>query len=411
MDNLRQTQTQWYPPTSLRGRSRMILTDLWREMRRPRDASVEHIATRGELLVAWIRLCLLVVLLAIQALPDREPEVQSLGLIANLAALAVATLVLWLVAKRFRPWLAFFTAVLDVTLVTAGLLAFLSLGRPDVAANSEVLFELYFLAIGLCALRFDWRICAVAGGAAAVQFLALVVYARLTWEAAAPSSEFYGAFSWNVQIARLTLLLVGAVVMTLVVVRAQRLWRWSAIDLLTGLYSRSAFDRRLNEELLRARRQSRPLTVALVDIDDFRRFNHRNGQFWGDEALRLVSTVLRRSLRESDMVARYGGDQFALILPEITPGVAEYRLDELRAQVAATEIFPSRREGEAHVTISIGMVGFPFDGDDVSQLLMVADERLHQGKRGGGDQLIGSPSVLREEVTIPTTPELIEERH
>ena len=217
----------------------------------------------GERLVARIRILVLCLLLLTQVVPSANPLDNLIGFSLNVGALLLAVAIYFLASYRFRPWLAFASSGLDVTLVSVGLAGFLAFGQPQTAVNSKVVFEVYFLAIACASLRYDWRVCALCGALAVGQYAAIVAYA---WR----NFSFPGvgdadvAFGWNVQVGRLVVLAAAALLAVAAVLRAQRLRLLSTIDRLTGASNRGAFDQRLAEEESRARRYSRPFAVALI---------------------------------------------------------------------------------------------------------------------------------------------------
>jgi len=154
-------------------------------------------------------------------------------------------------------------------------------------------------------------------------------------------------------------------------------------DPLTGLYNRRFLAETLARELERARRYGHPLTLILADIDDFKRVNDRYGHVAGDAALRCVADVLQTSVRAVDLVFRYGGEEFVVVLPETgSGGDALQRLQEKMAAVPVPDV-PGLT-----LSVSLGHVTWDPSGDAVStleDLLHRADEVLYaiKGRRGG----------------------------
>lgn len=345
-----------------------------------RDPFFAEAGAQGERLVAQIRLALVILVGAIQLLPGGDPQSHWIALPASGAALAVAGFVFAMAWRGGRPWLAFLSSAADVTLVSTGLLAFLVLDRPAAALESRALFDAYFLAIGGTSLRYDWRVCVVAGLLAAAQYAAILGYAA----ALEP-----GTLGQGLPAARLALLAAATVISTAIVLGARRLRRLSTTDRLTGILNRGAFDERFGEEASRARRYDRPLTVAIIDVDQFKRFNDAHGHAGGDVVLRVLADTLATSVRRSDTVARYGGEEFALILPETNARAAMSRLEALRRVVAAIPIDTGRGAGPVNVTVSIGAASWPEDGADISEVLACADARCYEAKRLGRNRTVG----------------------
>jgi len=164
-------------------------------------------------------------------------------------------------------------------------------------------------------------------------------------------------------------------------------------DPLTGLPNRSALAEACFQEIQRASRHARPLVVAMADVDDFKSYNGAHGHLAGDELLRGLATLLKTASRAGDFVARYGGDEFALILPESGLAEAGAVLERIRAVVAKFAFFrgnPSAGE-DARVSISFGMAAYPGDGTTPETLLGKADERLFRAKAQGGNRVVGPP--------------------
>jgi two-component system cell cycle response regulator len=161
-----------------------------------------------------------------------------------------------------------------------------------------------------------------------------------------------------------------------------RLEELSSRDGLTGLYNRREFEARLREEIQRARRYGKPLSVMLLDIDHFKNVNDRYGHQAGDETLIAVADLIRLSARPMDAVCRYGGEELAVILPETEAGGAAIVAERIRASVAES-LTTTPQGDEIQVTVSIGFAVFPQDGDAGPSLVKAADEALYAAKQEG----------------------------
>jgi diguanylate cyclase (GGDEF)-like protein/PAS domain S-box-containing protein len=171
----------------------------------------------------------------------------------------------------------------------------------------------------------------------------------------------------------------------------QELERMATCDPLTGLYNRRELERQLKEELLRAQRYRRPLSILWLDIDFFKTVNDRYGHLAGDEVLREVSRLLQTHVRAVDYAARYGGEELVVVLPELNQSEAMVMGERLRNLVATTRIKVSSGE-RLRVTVSIGVASFPVDGLDVAELFSKADEAMYLAKRGGRNRVFRAAS-------------------
>jgi diguanylate cyclase (GGDEF)-like protein len=348
-----------------------------------RDPFFAGEAARGELIVARVRLALVAAATLVLAVADNRGRTGWITLSLGGSALAAAFCLYLLARRAYRPWLSVASSATDVTLVSIGLAVALLLDGP----GSRVLFDAYFVAIAAASLRYSWRLPLLTGALAAVEYAALVVWAEVGLPGPA------GRVDAGVPVLRLLLLATATLVATLLVLGAHRLRRLSTTDRLTGVLNRGAFDERLLAEASRARRHDRPFTVALVDVDQFKRFNDAHGHAGGDIVLRVLADTLVASVRRSDIVARYGGEEFALVLPETGAQAAMGRIETLRRVVAATPIDTGQGTGPVHVTVSIGVAGWPEDGAEISDVLARADSRLYDAKRRGRDRTAGPEPI------------------
>jgi diguanylate cyclase (GGDEF)-like protein len=149
-------------------------------------------------------------------------------------------------------------------------------------------------------------------------------------------------------------------------------------DPLTKLFNRAVFDQRLHDELARARRYERVVSLMLFDLDQFKLINDQFGHPAGDEVLQQFAPLLQSSLRQSDIAFRYGGDEFAALLPETAGEAAGHLLQRLRERLHHSLRVAQLREP---VGISCGSASFPADADSALALLKVADARLYEDKR------------------------------
>ena len=194
----------------------------------------------------------------------------------------------------------------------------------------------------------------------------------------------------------------------------ERLARLSQQDGLTGLANRRRFDLDLMRELGRARRERRPISLLIADVDFFKAFNDTYGHPAGDDCLRRVAGALRATCRRPlDLAARYGGEEFALILPDTTEEAARGRALEAMRAVAALEIEHRGSQVARVVTLSVGVAGCVPDAQIVADTLIErADQALYAAKRAGRNMALtyselplqepaGSLDLNVGEATIP----------
>lgn len=369
----------------------------WRRALANPDPIQMDAGAEGELIVARARTALIAALLPIPILNlvlDSNAIAGIVGLAACGVALVFSVGAQMLLRRDFyRPWLGLATSLLDVSVVSAALGSFLFLGQPITTVNSRLVFEVYFIAIGATALRYDARITVAAGLCAILQYLGLVLVAHFKWDLTDPRLDNlgYGSFDWATQISRLILLAVSTLLATAIVLRSQRLRRQSRSDRLTGLPNRSFFDERVQAELSRARRYGEPVSLAMIDIDHFKKFNDTWGHAAGDVALRGVAAAILASVRQSDLLVRYGGEEFVVLLPGMDTEAAMERVEDMRMTVEQLPLSIPRREDSAKVTISIGLAVYGADGTQAEDLLDRADARLFEAKAKGRNRLIGPP--------------------
>jgi diguanylate cyclase (GGDEF)-like protein len=156
-------------------------------------------------------------------------------------------------------------------------------------------------------------------------------------------------------------------------------------DRLTGLWNHAELHQRLREEMARAERHGRPMSLLFADLDNFKGFNDSCGHRMGDDLLRQVAARINVSMRTTDFVARYGGDEFAVILPETPLNGASVACDNLRR---AIESEPFRvGQQRVRITISGGVAAYPEAGTTAEELIDACDRALREAKRGGGNYI------------------------
>jgi len=172
--------------------------------------------------------------------------------------------------------------------------------------------------------------------------------------------------------------------------------RLSITDGLTGLFNHRHFQEVLEKELSRAERYSETLSLAMLDIDNFKNINDKHGHQFGDKVLKKISDIMTKSCRSSDTVARYGGEEFALILPKVTPRQAVMLSERLKEQITSGS--KSLMRGKLPLTVSIGIASFPQDARKRHGLIEKADKALYIAKAAGKDRVVEFGTIKRTDV-------------
>ena len=167
----------------------------------------------------------------------------------------------------------------------------------------------------------------------------------------------------------------------------------SYVDALTGVNNRRFLDEALEKEVLKSQSQEASFVLFMIDIDDFKVYNDRNGHLKGDEALARIGRMLKSVCRSYDIVTRYGGEEFAIVFP---------RADKCNAMEVANRILKGVREAEfdgedqqpaGSLTVSIGVAAYPEHAKAAQEIIRCADEALYAAKKGGKDtiRMFGAP--------------------
>ena len=174
----------------------------------------------------------------------------------------------------------------------------------------------------------------------------------------------------------------------------QRVAAQAATDPLTGLWNRRHMGDTLDREVARALRFGHPISLIILDVDDFKQINDRRGHMQGDIVLERVSGVVRESTRSIDLAARYGGDELALILVETGREGAGILGERLAERMRETQV-PLREGGTMGVTISVGVATIPDSAQNLDSLVDAADRALLRAKRAGKNQIRAAPVPVR----------------
>ncbi len=156
----------------------------------------------------------------------------------------------------------------------------------------------------------------------------------------------------------------------------------SITDELTSLYNRRHFISQFKKEIERARRYSHPLSLLMIDLDNFKQYNDTYGHQHGDKVLRTVAMLLKNSVRKPDFVARFGGDEFAIVMPEVDNDKAIKLAERLRKQLEINDFSNVPTQTVEGIKISYGSATFPSEAQNMDWLITKADSRLYTMKRG-----------------------------
>jgi len=161
----------------------------------------------------------------------------------------------------------------------------------------------------------------------------------------------------------------------------------SITDELTKVYNRRYFNQRFDREMQRALRYSRPLSLIMLDIDHFKVFNDTHGHLWGDAVLKQVAQTLEDSLRKADILARFGGEEFVVLLPEIDKAHGRQVAEKLRRAIESAAFPKAETQPLGRITVSLGLASFPEDAEGGSDLIHRADQGLYLAKSRGRNRV------------------------
>ena len=337
----------------------------------------------------WVSIALVLIGVGVSdAFRSSQAGIYALGALA----VGVVVLVHDLLPNRLRTLPVSVIEVLAALGLITGLLTLTGYGvSPFVYA-----FNLVAVAVALAA-----------GGTVALGVAALATLAFLGVLWLDPALETYGGaellrFTLNIGSVWLLAYLAG------VFATAERRMRnavvnMSRIDPLTGLFNRSQLFVMLEQEVQRTRRSDRGFCLLMIDLDGLKAVNDTFGHHRGDEVLRLLGGVIRRSIRNLDNAYRLGGDEFLVLLPE-TDFVGAYVVGE-KIRAGAEEVGLTVGSGELLTSVSIGLVSCPEDGNSAEELMIAADRAMYQAKSLGKNQVSGNPRPRR--LTYRPAPETV----
>jgi diguanylate cyclase (GGDEF)-like protein/putative nucleotidyltransferase with HDIG domain len=199
-------------------------------------------------------------------------------------------------------------------------------------------------------------------------------------------AAFWGSNPWLIPFSVAPLLLIHRSL------SVPQLQEEARVDPKTGLFNARHFALALNEELLRAERFDRPLSLVMADLDLLRDINNTYGHLAGDAVLQGIAEVFRSHLRHYDVPARFGGEEFAILLPETSPEQAFEIAERIRRTVAARTYDVETSSEPIRATVSIGVAGFPRDGSDANELIHQADLAVYRAKLQGRNRVLDASS-------------------
>jgi diguanylate cyclase (GGDEF)-like protein len=167
----------------------------------------------------------------------------------------------------------------------------------------------------------------------------------------------------------------------------EEIYRLTTIDGLTQIYNKRYFIETLEREIGRAHRYRRDLSLIMFDIDDFKRINDTYGHLAGDHVLKQLAAAIRGRIRREDILSRYGGEEFAIILPELDNYNAMQFGEKIRGLVETTAF--RFEDADIPVTISIGVASLQQDVQEPHEFIRVADEHLYGAKSAGRNRVVG----------------------
>ena len=370
----------------------------WLELWKAPDGAMLVAGGVGERQVAWVRV-LVVALLLLSPLYRHifgPYDLKNLlGLVDNLLALAYALAVyFYLQYRSYTPWVGFLTSAMDGALVSLLLVLYVVMVSPLDGMNDTYNFEVYFLVIMAISLRQDRRICLLAGSLIVLQYGGLLSYVMTHYDLAAVYRQHTstGEFNTVYQIRRLVLLSSAVLISFLYMTRTRALVNDAIHDPLTGLLNRGYFNSLFDHEIERARRYGHSFAVVMLDADHFKRINDTLGHTAGDAVLNALGQMLRSGVRDSDIVVRFGGEEFVLLLNQTGAKAAYEKTEALRLTVQkCAVVLPNGPSVE--LTISVGIAIYPDDGDNAHVLLSCADKRMLSAKQAGRNRVVADDSA------------------
>jgi len=252
--------------------------------------------------------------------------------------------------------------------LTVGLLLTAAICVVDYVSGPSIPFLMvHFIPVIWITWTVGWEAAMAMAFLNALAWILLATFTRSTHASSWPPM-------WNIFRALMFLAIAYTLCMFKRLADLER--KWAFEDPLTGLANRRAFFRWAQREISRARRRGESLTVALLDVDDFKKINDRWGHPQGDKVLIWIGKLLRSHLRSADMLARLGGDELVILLSNNTAGSAHAVMEKIRQS-----LLDSSRELGMPVSVSIGVVTFDRVPQSIETILQAADRQMYQVKQ------------------------------
>jgi len=312
----------------------------------------------------------------------------------------------WL--KKRQPWYigTFNIANYMVTILTTLAANRFILRQTDVISNRDLRFAvagivccIVFVGVNHFLLATMFRL----GRGISVQDSGLFTFESLSAELVLAAlgvgiATFWHSNPWLIPLALAPLLLIHRSL------EVPALQMEARVDPKTGLFNARHFAAALAEELARAERFERPLSLMMADLDLLRDINNNYGHLAGDAVLKGIADVFRQQLRHYDIPARFGGEEFSILLPETPPEQALEIAERIRAAVAESRFEVETSSEPIKATVSIGVAGFPKDGNGANELIHQADLAVYRAKLQGRNRVLGAssePLLLSEDNVQP----------
>ena len=264
----------------------------------------------------------------------------------------------------------------------AVVLVFLTVLIAMTGGHDSPYFFGYILLVGAAALSTSDLGAAVLAMISSIAYIAAILFGTGT---APLADEDFGRVAFSLVSISLVMYVASVIGREQRRAREEAL-RLSRFDSLTRLFSRDYFMSELEQEILRATRTGRPFAVAMLDLDGLKAANDRFGHDWGDQLLKAVGDVLQGDIRVTDVAARFGGDEFVLMLPETDLNGAILVADKVRVDISRIAL--PHNNALVRTSVSIGIVTFPDDGRSSAELMRRADLAMYEAKRRGRDQIV-----------------------